>query len=208
MRVHGKERAYVVYVPRGYTPEQAWPLVVSLHGMGERGDDGWLQTEVGIGRAIRRNADRFPCLVVMPQCSDEVYWDKATADIDTALADTRSDYNVDPACIYLTGLSMGGFGAWIYGVLHVDTFAALIPICGGGNPADAPKLAQIPIWVFHGADDDKVPVQKSREMVAAIQKAGGNIKYTEFRGVDHNSWDPAYDDPATMKWLLKQRKPR
>jgi len=206
MQVDGVSHNYAVYVPRDYTPGRAWPMVVFLHGIGERGSDGLLQTEVGIGRAIRRHPERFPCIVVMPQCPDTVFWDKATGLIDTAMADTRAAYNIDPKRIYLTGLSLGGFATWIYGAHHADLFAALIPICGGGNPGDAGVLATLPIWAFHGTDDTAVPVLKTRIMVEALKKAGGNIKYTEYPGVEHNSWDPAYDDPETMKWLLQQSK--
>ena len=204
--VKGKERRYVVYVPHDYAPEKKWPLILSLHGAGERGDDGLLQTEVGIGRAIRLHADRFPCLVVMPQCPKGVWWDKVIEDFETALAQTEKEYTIDASRVYLTGLSMGGFGTWTYGAAHPERFAALAPICGGGKPADADALARIPIWAFHGADDNTVSPSKSREMVEAVKKAGGDIKYTEFPKTGHNSWDAAYDDPATMKWLLKQRK--
>ena len=206
MSVKDEQRVYVVYVPREYSPQKQWPLIVSLHGMGERGDDGLLQTEVGIGRAIRRHADRFPCIIVMPQCPTKSLWTGAIDDIETAIADTRAAYAIDPARIYLTGLSMGGFGTWIYGADHLDLFAALMPICGGGRVDDAAKLAGIPIWAFHGGDDKTVPPKKSQEMVEAIKKAGGDIKYTEFPGVGHNSWDAAYDNPRTMKWLLEQCK--
>ncbi len=206
MTARGHERAYVVYVPRGYTPDKAWPLIMFLHGAGERGDDGLLQSEVGIGRAIRRHEEWFPCIVIMPQCPKEVWWDKTFEDIDTALADTLKAYTIDPKRVYLTGLSMGGYGTWMLGPDRLDTYAALIPICGGGKTEDAAKLAKVPIWAFHGADDSTVPVKASREMIEAIKKAGGTIKYTEFPGVQHNSWDHAYDDPDTIKWLLKQHK--
>jgi len=206
MSVKGEQRVYAVYVPREYSPQKQWPLIIALHGIGERGDDGLLQTEVGIGRAIRRHVDRFPCIVVMPQCPSKDLWPGAFDDITTAIADTRAAYAIDPARIYLTGLSMGGFGTWMYGADHLDMFAALMPICGGGRVEDATKLAGIPIWAFHGGDDKTVPPKKSQEMVEAIKKAGGNIQYTEFPGVSHNSWDAAYEDPETMKWLLEQRK--
>jgi len=206
MSVNGHDRRYVVYVPHDYTPERAWPLILFLHGRGERGDDGLLQTEVGIGRAIRRHADRFPCIVIMPQCPPTGYWDKALADIDTALADTRQAYNIDSGRVYLTGLSMGGFAAWMYGARHTDCFAALLPICGGGNPEDASALARLPIWAFHGAADETVPPKKTREMVEAVKRAGGHVKHTEYPRVGHNSWDEAYDDPNVIKWLLKQQK--
>jgi predicted peptidase len=208
MDVNGAKRAYVVYVPRDYTPHKAWPLIMFLHGMGERGSDGLQQTQVSIATAIRWHADRFPCLVVMPQCPGDVHWDKAADDIDTALANTRSEYNVDPDRIYLTGLSMGGFATWSYGAHRLDVYAALMPICGGGDPNDAPRLAKAPIWAFHGADDKTVPPQRSREMVEAVKKAGGKINYTEYPGVPHNSWDKTYDDPEAIKWLLCQRKGR
>jgi predicted peptidase len=208
MAVDGHERRYVVYVPSDYTPKKTWPLILFLHGAGERGDDGLIQTEVGIGRAIRRHADRFPCIVVMPQCPRTVWWDKAFIDMETALSRTEEEYAIDPKRVYLTGLSLGGFGTWTYGALHADRFAALMPICGGGNPADAEKLARLPIWAFHGADDQTVPPAKSEEMVDAIRKANGNVQYTVVPNTGHNSWDAAYDNPETIKWLLEQRSKR
>lgn len=204
--VDGHKRNYVVYVPRDYTPAKSWPLIVFLHGKGERGDDGLLQTEVGIGRAIRRHTDWFPCIVAMPQCPDTVYWDKVFDHIDAVQEETRKQYNIDPDRIYLTGLSLGGFATWMHGAQQVNVYAALMPICGGGYAKDAAELAKVPIWAFHGGEDKTVPPIRSREMVEAVKKAGGDIKYTEFKGIDHNSWDPAYDDPETIAWLLKQRK--
>lgn len=206
MTVDGAQRIYNVYVPKEYTPDKQWPLVLALHGVGERGDDGLLQTEVGIGRAIRRHADWFPCIVVMPQCPPKMFWDKAAGSIGESLTDVRKAYNIDPNRIYLTGLSMGGFGTWMYGAMHPDIFAALVPICGGGNPEDADKLAKMPIWAFHGKKDPVVAPEKTKQMVDAVKNAGGDIRHTEFPDVGHNAWDPAYDDPDTMKWLLRQKK--
>ncbi|HIJ73108.1 MAG TPA: prolyl oligopeptidase family serine peptidase [Candidatus Hydrogenedentes bacterium] len=208
MEVDGRQRHFAVYVPRQYDPRKQWPLIVFLHGMGERGDDGLLQTDVGIGRAIRRWPDRFPCLVLMPQCPDTVYWDEAVADIDAALHKTIDEYAVNPSRICLTGLSLGGFATWIYGARNTDTFAALMPVCGGGNPEDATALARVPIWAFHGADDDLVAVEQSRAMVEAVKNAGGDVRYTEYKDTGHNAWDKAYSDPKTIKWLLRQKKPR
>jgi predicted peptidase len=217
MTVDGQERRYVVYVPHDYDSDKPWPLVMFLHGAGERGDDGLIQTAVGIGNAIRRNPERFPCLVVMPQCPKEGWWSDdgtkwaeelkaATTDIDVALAATGKEYNVDPARIYLTGLSMGGYGTWVYGAKHTDTYAAFMPICGGGRPEDAKALAKAPIRAFHGTKDSVVPVDRSREMVAAVKQAGGDVELTEYPDTDHNSWDQAYGDAAAIAWLLKQRK--
>jgi predicted peptidase len=205
MDVNGKQRAYVVYVPRDYDPATAWPLVMFLHGAGERGDDGMKQSDVGIGRAIRFHPDRFPAIVVMPQCPERVWWDAATADIDISLAQSLKEFNVDKDRVYLTGLSMGGYGTWIYGAKHAGTFAALYPICGGGREDDAKALAKVPIWAFHGEDDRVVKPEESKKMVDAVQAAGGLVKYTEFPKTDHNSWDKAYDDAAALKWLFSQR---
>ncbi len=206
MMVDGKPRHYVLYVPRDYVPSQKWPLIVFLHGMGERGSDGLAQSEVGIGRAIRLHPDRFPCLVVMPQCPDKKTWATAPKDIETCMRDTQKNYSVDDDRVYLTGLSMGGYGAWIYGAQNIKTFAAIMPVCGGGRVQDAETLARVPIWAFHGADDSTVNPEKSKEMVEAVKKAGGDVQYTEYAGVGHNSWDKAYDEARAIKWLLSHRR--
>lgn len=217
MVVDGEERDYVLFVPRDYDPGKKWPLIVFLHGAGERGSDGYKQSEVGIGSAIRRVPREFPCLVLMPQCPANWWWSSDTTDwakklkpatqhIHVALADTLKAYSVDKSRIYLTGLSMGGFGTWVYGAQHTGTFAALMPICGGGRLEDAKALATVPIRVFHGADDSVVPAEMSRKMVEAVKAAGGDIAYTEFPGTDHNSWDKTYRDNANIRWLLEQRK--
>lgn len=206
MEARGEERAYAVYVPRHYDPSKAWPLIVFLHGAGERGDDGLLQTEVGLGSAIRRNAAWFPAIVVMPQCPEGVWWDKAVEDIERAYELTRMEYNIDPGRMYLTGLSMGGYATWMYGAQTIDRWAALLPICGGGNAEDAPALARVPTWAFHGADDETVKPEESRKMVEAIKQAGGDIQYTELEDTGHNSWDAAYRDRRVIRWLFRQRK--
>jgi predicted peptidase len=210
---------YVVYVPRDYAPERAWPVVLFLHGAGERGDNGLAQTQTGVGPAIRLHPERFPCLVVMPQCPANKGWGprlgnvaEATPEVaDLALAAldaTIQKYHGDPDRIYLTGLSLGGFGTWAIGARHPAKFAALMPICGGGRPADmAPLLKDLPIWVFHGDADPAVPVQRSRDMVEALKSAGNTkVKYTEYPGVGHNSWDRAYGDAEAIAWLLSQKR--
>jgi len=221
------ERRYVLYVPREYDASKAWPLVVFLHGAGERGDDGIIQSEVGIGTAIRRNPDRFPALVLMPQCPKERIWDwEVLEGVEKAMADTQGNYAVDTSRIYLTGLSMGGFGTWTWGPAKSDVFAALMPICGGGrlegisrlgNPASAEKfltleervqrMAKMPVYAFHGADDEVVKPELSREMVELITAAGGEVKYEEFPETGHNSWDKAYGSAEAIAWLFEQKKP-
>lgn len=226
IQVHGAEERYVVYVPPAYSADQAWPLIVFLHGAGERGDDNEAPIKQGIANAIRKTPERFPAIVLFPQCPKGQDFNTYHDALDGELAATREAYNIDAARIYLTGLSMGGYGTWLWGAIHTDTFAALMPICGGGDPADIQKLlnvgggnpygsmasrlrslATIPIWAFHGGSDSVVPVDRSRFMVEAIQARGGTIRYTEFDGVDHNSWDTAYQETEGIAWLLQQRKP-
>lgn len=208
--VHGSlVMPYVVYVPRDYTPTQKYPVILFLHGAGERGSDGIRQTQVGIGAAIRTYPERFPCLVVMPQCPADRWW--RGEELEAAyqcLQQILREFSCDPQRVYLTGLSMGGFGSWELAAKYPDAFAAVIPICGRGNPADAEKLKNLPIWVFHGEADTLVPPTFSREMVEALQKAGSTrVKYTELPGIGHNSWDPAYSSAEVIRWLLEQRKP-
>ena len=223
--VHDTDHRYVVYVPEDYDAEKAWPLIVFLHGAGERGDDGLAQSTAGIGNAIRKDPSRFPAIVLMPQCPKDRLWNTQHDILDAQFARTREQYNIDPARIYLTGLSMGGYGAWLWGGIQTDTFAAIMPICGGGDPYAIQKLlnveggnpygslasrlralATVPIWAFHGGADGVVPPQQSRDMVEAIKARGGNIQYTEYEGVGHNSWDKAYQESEGIEWLLKQRK--
>jgi len=208
----GETRKSVVYVPDNYDPHKEWPLIVFLHGMGERGNDGLKQTEVGIGRAIRLHPDRFPALVVMPQCSPSTVWSAAENQngapswkyIDDVIAYVKRHYSIDDRRMTLTGLSMGGYGTFRYGAMRADEFAAFMPICGGGNVDDAKELARRPLWAFHGLADTTVPPEKSEQMVEAIKAAGGEAKLTEYEGVGHNSWDNAYGDDAAIAWLLSK----
>ena len=216
---------YQVYVPPQWTPENDWPVILFLHGAGQRGEDGMIQSETGIGAAIRRNRGRFPCLVVLPQCREDLWWVHAEMESVAlkALGETIREFNGDPHRIYLTGLSMGGYGTWRLGAKHPGRFAALVPICGGirppprirlprgssltpppGDPyaATAKKIGKTPVWVFHGDTDPTVPVTESRKMVEALKSAGGNVMYTEYEGVGHNSWDKAYAEPELIPWLL------
>ena len=225
VEVDGKTQRYALYVPDNYDPAKKWPLIVFLHGSGERGDDNLLQTEVGLPSAIRLHRDWFPALVLIPQCPDKKFWDVAVPTIEAAMAQTQSDYSVDDKAITLTGLSLGGYATWIWGALKTDTFAALMPVCGGGDiehvmgelsPEEAQvygtmedrvkKLATIPIWAFHGKDDGVVLPARSQEMVDRVKKAGGNVRYKEWKDTGHNSWDKTYGYKRAMAWLLKQRK--
>ncbi len=209
--VDGKTHRYVVYVPRDYTPDQKWPVILFLHGAGERGTEGLKQSHVGLGSAIRFFPERYPAIAVFPQCLPNDRWAGGMAtQALRALDQTLEEFSIDRDRQYLTGLSMGGYGSFLIGSSHPDRFAAVVPICGGGDPAAmAPKLKDTPMWVFHGDADQAVPVARSREMVEAIKTAGGTqVKYTEYPGVGHNSWDPAYTDPELPKWLFAQKRAR
>jgi predicted peptidase len=226
--VDGAEYRYVVYVPPDWSAERKWPAVLFLHGAGERGDDGLVQSEVGLGGAIRRHVDRFPAVVVMPQCRRGVWWTEPAmmAQALAALEQTMKEFNGDTDRVYLTGLSMGGYGTWGLAARYPGKFAALAPVCGGirlparvaaqsqpqpEDPAADPyeeaakKVGSTPAWVFHGGADPTVPVTESRKMVEAIKAAGGNTRYTEYEGVGHNSWDKAYNEPEFPAWMFSQR---
>lgn len=199
---------YQVCLPAGYTPEKAMPLIVFLHGSGEQGDDGRKQSSVGIGPAIKANpAGWAPYIVLLPQKPKGRGWFGDYEDLILGqLEQTKKEYKIDAARIYLTGLSMGGFGSWQLAAKHPELWAAVAPICGGGNPADAPKIKDLPIWNFHGDKDTAVPIKKSDEMIEAVKAAGGMPKYTIYPGVGHNSWDKAYREEKLWEWFLQHSK--
>ena len=218
---------YQVFVPSNWNKKVKWPVILFLHGYGEEGDDGLLQTQVGLPAAIRMHADRYPFVVVIPQCRKKDWWTSPAMEAQAlkALDQSMREFKGDPERLYLTGLSMGGFGTWGFASEHPARFAALAPVCGGiravhgaeipnyrdvdtsADPyaATAQKIGKTPVWAFHGDADDAVPVTESRQMVAALKAAGGNVRYTEYPAVKHNSWDNAYGDPQLPAWLLSQK---
>jgi predicted peptidase len=209
-RVHkdadGKEAKYVIFVPKGYTGEKAYPLILFLHGAGETGTDGKKQAVVGLGKAIKEQGDSFSFIAVFPQ-SQKRNWKADSDDGKRALAildEVEKGYKVDKKHVYLTGLSMGGYGTWSFAEAFPDRWAAIVPICGGGDPKTAEKIKNIPCWIFHGEADNAVPVAKSREMKKALMEAGAKeVEYTEYPGVGHNSWIKAYETKELYPWLLK-----
>lgn len=206
VKTDAQDFAFCVYVPPSYNPEKHWPIILFLHGSGECGSDGFRQTDVGLPQAIRKNGIRPEAIVVMPQCRDGSSWTGQMAKMALLCVDkTASEYNVDPDRFYVTGLSLGGAGTWTVGAMFPDKIAAMAPVCGFADPAIAPKFARVPTWVFHGSADTRVPVTKSREMVEAIKAAGGDPKYTEYRGVGHDCWEKVYRDPEFWKWMLEQK---
>lgn len=204
----GSEAKYVLFVPHDYKGDKAYPLILFLHGAGETGTDGVKQTKVGLGPAIRKQEKTFPFIVVFPQ-SQKRTWQAASDDGKRAmaiLAEVEKAYKVDPKRVYLSGLSMGGYGTWSHAAAYPDRWAAIVPVCGGGDPKMAEKIKDIPCWCFHGDDDRAVPVKRSRDMIEALKKAGAEPRYDEYPGVGHNSWDKAYATKELFSWLLLQSR--
>lgn len=203
----GKESKYVVFVPHGYTGEKPVPLVLFLHGAGSTGDDGKKQVS-GIAAEIRRKEKEFPAIVVFPQ-SQKRTWNANSDDGKRAmaiLAEVEKAYKVDDKRVYLTGLSMGGFGTWSLAAAHPSKWAAIVPICGGGDVKSASKIKDLPCWCFHGDADPTVKVDLSRNMIKAIKDAGGSPKYTEYPDVKHDSWTKAYASKELYEWLWEQKR--
>jgi predicted peptidase len=202
-----QEAKYVVFIPHDYKGDEALPCILFLHGSGETGTDGLKQATQGLGNAIRKQEKAFPYIAVFPQSQNRT-WRADSPDAERALAilgEVQKQYKVDPRRIYLTGLSMGGMGTWSVATRYPDRWAAIVPICGRGDPTQAAKIKDIPCWCFHGDADKAVPVTGSRDMIAAIKDAGGSPKYTEYPGVGHNSWDMAYATKEMWTWLAQQR---
>ena len=193
---------YLLYLPEGYDARDNWPLMIFLHGSGERGDDLELVKKHGPPKlALEMN---FPLIILSPQCRAGSRWE--TKPLIELIDHILSELPVNRRKIYLTGLSMGGFGTWDLAAAFPDYFAAIVPICGGGNPSDACKMKDIPAWVFHGQDDKVVPVEKSQEMVDALKNCGGRVKFTVYPDTGHDSWTKTYANPKLYEWLLNQNK--
>ena len=225
--VSGKAYRYQVYVPADYQSKPSWPAILFLHGAGERGDDGLVQTNVGLAPAIRKNPSRYPAIVIFPQVPRDSQWVGAPADMAVAaLQQTMKEFKVDPKRLYLTGLSMGGHGTWYVAYRHPELFAAVVPICGWVRefpffkgsvpvvPGDSAavmtnlvqRLSKTPIWIFHGEVDAVVNVNGSREPFNALKAASADVRYTELLGLDHNSWDAAYGSEEFSRWLFAQHR--
>lgn len=195
---------YLLYLPPGYDKEEkSWPLVLFLHGAGESGQDLNKVKVHGPPKLVEAGKE-FPFIVVSPQ-APRMGWDAQT--LNALLDDVVATHKVDKDRIYVTGLSMGGFGTWALAAAYPDRFAALAPICGGGNSADAKKLKNLPIWVFHGAKDNVVPPSRSENMVKALKEAGANhVKFTLYPNANHDSWTETYNNPEVWEWLLQQKR--
>lgn len=215
----GKKLNYRLLKPADYDKSQKYPLVLFLHGAGERGDDNTAQLVHGVGDFTSDdNRQAFPCFLLAPQCPKGSSWwnSKRPADnpptgpteptqlVIELLDALPREFSIDSKRLYVTGLSMGGYGTWDLIQRFPQKFAAAAPICGGGDEQQASKLVRIPIWVFHGGKDEGVRPELSQKMVAGIRKAGGHPLYTEYPGVGHNSWARTYSNPLFMTWLFAQ----
>jgi predicted peptidase len=228
----GQEYRYQVYVPREFQHSAKWPVILVLHGGGEYGNDGIRQTAGALANVIRRFPERVPAIVVFPQAhaDGKPGWHgsggrAALAAVDKAI----SEFSGDPSRVYLTGSSAGGNGSWYLASRYPDRFAAVVVVCGfisefrgrtsgvlypalasASEPepfaAIAKRVAQLPIWIFHGDADPTVSVEESRRMFAALKALGANVQYTEFPGVKHDAWNPAYERADLLEWMLKQRR--
>jgi len=199
------EYDYLLQLPEGYRENrrQRWPLVLFLHGLGERGKNLELVKRHGLAKAIAQGT-RYPFIVVSPQCPDDEWWNVLA--LEALIEHAAKKYRVDPDRIYVTGLSMGGYGTWALAQRHPERYAAVVPICGGGEVRHAPELRSLPLWAFHGAQDFTVPVKRSQEMIDAIKAAGGSPKLTIYPEGGHNVWDETYANPELWTWLLAQKR--
>ena len=224
LTLHGVTYPYAVWLPQDFSIRERLPVILFLHGAGERGSDGARQTHVGLGRLLRDSPDTVRAIVVFPQCPTDARWLGDPADAAMlALERSSAEFNGDPRRTVVTGLSMGGYGAWHLALSHPHRFAAAVIIAGGIVPAGtatsvrqspltmraedphafvARELRHLPVWLIHGADDTVVLPAESRRMAAALEAAGAEVVYREYQGVGHGSWDRGYGDPELWKWLF------
>ena len=199
--VFTRETKYLLYLPEGYSKEEKYPLLVFLHGAGERGDDLELVKIHGPPKLIEAGHD-FPFIIVSPQVPLDEWWSPDT--VAWLTKDIMDNYSVDTERVYLTGLSMGGFGTWRTATKYPEMYAAIVPICGGGDPSKAHLIKDVPVWVFHGAKDDVVPIKRSEEMYDAL-KEYGKIEFTVYQEANHDSWTKTYENPKLYEWLLSHK---
>ena len=191
---------YLLDLPEGYEadPDKKWPLMLFLHGSGERGTD--IARVKVHGPPKIAGEKKLPFVVVSPQCPPDQWWDVQAL---TALLDeVERNLRIDSKRIYVTGLSMGGFGTWSLVAHTPDRFAAIAPICGGGEPKSVKRFTHVPVWVFHGDQDGAVKLRRSEDMVAELRKKGADVTFTVYPGVGHDSWTETYNNPALYTWLL------
>jgi predicted peptidase len=199
------ELSYLLYLPKKYdaAPDRRWPTILFLHGAGERGDDLNAVKRHGLARVVEERDD-FPFIVVSPQCPANEWWYPSL--LSALLDEIEQTCRVDPDRLYVTGLSMGGFGTWGLAIAEPHRFAAIAPVCGGGQPERAAAIAHLPVWAFHGAKDQVVPLRMSEEMIDALRAHGSSARLTVYPDAGHDSWTETYNNPALYEWFLQHRR--
>jgi predicted peptidase len=199
---------YLLYLPPAYARDTlvSWPLLLSLHGKGERGDDLSAVKRNGVARYLCDGHD-LDCIVVAPQCPEGDEWDVET--VNALLDELVETCRVDTDRLYLTGLSMGGWGVWKMATSYPFRFAAVVPVCGRVDKYVGEKvcrLKDVPVWVFHGGKDNVVPIEDSEFMVGALRACGGNVRFTVYPDAGHDAWTPTYGNPELYSWFLQQSR--
>ena len=197
---------YLLDLPENYSSEKNWPLVIFLHGYGERGDNLELVRKHGLPK-LAGEGQQFSFILASPQCPAEFHW--RSSFIISLVEELLANYSIDPNRVYLTGLSMGGYGTWQAALEYPEKFAAIVPICGGGSHIDLPfmdRLRNLPILAFHDSGDDVVPYQESVRMVEKVNASGGNAKLKTFHEKSHDSWTAAYANPELYEWMLSKTR--
>lgn len=197
---------YLLYLPPGYEDDKnkKWPLMFFLHGAGERGSNVEFVKRHGLAKEIEQGQN-FPFIVVSPQCPLRNWWLHLLPALDSLFYNISSNHQINTNQIYLTGLSMGGYGTWGWSIANPDRFAAIAPVCGGGDPTEVCKIKRVPTWVFHGAKDAVVPISESEKMVKALEKCDGNVKFTVYPEAEHDSWSQTYSNPELFTWFLQHK---
>jgi len=199
---------YLLFLPNSYdhSPDKKWPMIIFLHGAGERGNNLELLKKHGIPKIVEKNPN-FQFITASPQCPKDSWWTGELRLLNELVDEITNKYEVDTSRIYLTGLSMGGFGTWSLASMNPKRYAAIAPICGGGEPRQvAQALKNMPIWVFHGAKDTVIPADRSEEIVKELKPINGNVKFTLYPDADHDSWTRTYNNPELYEWFLKHSK--
>ena len=198
---------YVEYLPKDYDPAKEYPLVLFLHGAGERVQDPHQAMFHGYMKYVREQGKEYPFIFIAPQCIGNAYWGSYTESLSAFLDYILETYAVDRRRVYLTGLSMGGTGTWMFAMARPNTFAAIMPVCGSGIYWNVANLLKTPIYMVHGDCDTCVPISGSVEMLTSINSRGGNAKLKICYGVGHDAWNYAYTDDTLLEWMLSQRLP-
>lgn len=198
---------YLLALPKEYgkDPDKRWPLVLFLHGAGERGRDLEIVKIHGIPK-LAEAADDLPYIALSPQCPEGSFWVAHLHEVYALLQEIMASYAVDDKRVYLTGISMGGYGSWFLAMAYPEVFAALAPICGGCMRWNAEVLKDIPIWTFHGKKDPTVPFSETENMVNALKACGADVRFTVYPEATHDSWTETYENPELFDWMLRQRK--